>query len=75
MVDNLTISNDLTITNGTFDLGQNTATLTLAGDLLISAGGKWLKGGLVTFNGGVTPQTFTDANIPPIANLGSIAID
>jgi len=71
----LVMTNDLTVTTGTFDLGTYDSAFSIAGDLLISNGAKWAKGGLVTFNGGLTGQTFTDANIPPVANLGDITVD
>ena len=71
----LVMTNDLTVTTGTFDLGTYDSAFSIAGDLLISNGAKWAKGGLVTFNGGLTGQTFTDSNIPPVANLGDITVD
>ena len=71
----LVMTNDLTVTTGTFDLGSYDSAFSIAGDLLISNGARWAKGGLVTFNGGLTGQTFTDSNIPPVANLGDITVD
>ena len=71
----LVMTHDLTITAGTFNLADNASAFTIAGDISIANGAGWAKGGLVTFNGGAVPQTFTDANSPRIVNLGDIAID
>ena len=74
--EDLTISNDLTITRGTFDLDTYDVNVTLGRSLNIGVDGRWTRSSeidrAVTFIG--TACTITDHS-SPVQNLGRVTVD
>ena len=75
IVDDLDISQDLTIKQGTLDLTNaiNDPTVDIGGSVTISSGAVWTKGsGTVTFDG--SAQSYDDKNGSP-NNIGNVVVD
>ena len=73
---NLTVTNILAITKGTFDLDTSDVNISLGGILNIGADGRWIKSSdnnkTLTFTG--TSCEITDSS-SPVQNLGNVKVD
>jgi hypothetical protein len=74
-VSGMSISNDLTLTEGVFDLNPNSCDLGLDGDLYIALGAGLLKSNTIMTFGGTTAATVRDLNISDPNDLGTVSIE